>query len=364
MMKVYSRDLLLLLVILTLGWVSLAFFFHVVLDFNFMGSDVQSYWQDSMEWQTPFNSVHVPGYPLIIALSRGLGPGIQSPIILMMGINFMAFVVSAVAVFFIIISSGVPKGFATLGAALFGLWPFVGLVYAVYPIADTPAIAFLLTGILALLHLRRFLAALLLGISLVVHKAMWPIVVLLVVAYLVSSRQRSWRDYLALLIMILPVVVLWVGGMHYYGSPMWIISTSVGVGADFRATRPVFEGIIGTFQQGGFRGGAKGGIITGFFIASIALAFLNARVRPRFFLYGIAVCVGSFSLFAFMTHVDIWAAVRFSRLLVVPLVWLVSHLYRGEQPIWFGRRMVAVLMLVCFSSQFFFSWYMAKVFIG
>jgi hypothetical protein len=45
--------------------------FAVVLRFDRFRSDVAAYWSDSLAWRTPYDKLHVPGYPLLLAGSRG-----------------------------------------------------------------------------------------------------------------------------------------------------------------------------------------------------------------------------------------------------------------------------------------------------
>jgi hypothetical protein len=360
--KMNPYSILIPLVSLSVGYMAVALYLRFVLEYEFLRVDVLGYWQDSLDWQTPFNRIHVPGYPLIIAFFRSISFGRMPPVILMMAINLAALLISAGAVYQSIIISGISQRFAVIGACLFGLWPFVGLVYTVAPLADVPAMAFLLTGLLALLCSRKWLAALLFGMSLVVHKAMWPFVMLLVFAYIYQYRPRTWKDLEALLILVLPIFVLWLTGAFYHGSPEWLISSSVSIGADTRATAPILHGIIGTIQQGGVKGTVKGGIIVAFSMASILLMFLNFKVKPSYFQYGIAICVASLFLFVYLTHLEIWAVVRFSRLLVLPLIWLIGYLYRNRLPIWLNRQFVGLLLLILFATQFAYAWYMAKVF--
>ena len=138
------------MVLLLAGYVAIGLYLSVVLKYNLRHSDVLWFWEDSLYWKTPFNSFHVPGYPLIIAFFRGISFGIIPPLQLMMGINLAALLVSAGAVYKSIEINGISRRFAVIGACLFGLWPFVGLPHTVSPLSDMPAMAFFLTGLVAL----------------------------------------------------------------------------------------------------------------------------------------------------------------------------------------------------------------------
>jgi len=300
-LKINPYGILAPLALLSGGFIAIALYFGLVLKYEFLRSDVLWYWRDSLDWQTPFNSYHVSGYPLIIAFLRTISFGKLPPIILMMSINFTALLVGAMAVYKSVKISGISDRFAFLGACLLGFWPFVGLVNAVDPLADVPAMAFLLTGLLALQCSRKWVAAHLFGISLIVHKAMWPFVSLLVIAYICKNRPRTRRDIVALIILVFPIFTLWLTGTFYHGSPEWIVSSSASVGADTRATLPILDGVIGTIAQGGVKGLIKGGLIVTFTIASLLLLFLSYQVKSSFFQYGIAICAASLFLFIFLT---------------------------------------------------------------
>ena len=360
--KVNPYSIYIPLAILTSGFISLAFFLKYMLNYDFFNSDVLWYWQDSLDLRVPFNPYHVPGYPFLIALVRAITFEKLAPLAVMMGINLAAVLVGAVAVYQSIKITGISERFAFIGACLFGLWPCVGLVDAVNPVSDATAIAFLLTGILALQNLRKFLAALLFGIAILIHKAMWPFVSFLFIAYIFEYRPRSWKDLVALLILVFPIFTLWLAGTSYHGTPSWIVTSNTGVGAESRATIPIMDGLLDTLRQTGLKGLVKSAIIVSLFLASILLIFINHRVKPSNFRFAIALSAASVALFLFLTHFEIWAAVRFSRILVLPLIWLVGYHYRDKFPTWLNSPLIVFILLILLSTQFAFSWYMAMVF--
>src|SRR2546423_12004062 len=83
---------------LIVGYGLVAIYLGLVLKFEFLRSDVLGYWNDSFDWQQPFNTFHVPGYPLIIALVRGISFSYVPPVALMMSISFAAFVIGVLLV--------------------------------------------------------------------------------------------------------------------------------------------------------------------------------------------------------------------------------------------------------------------------
>jgi len=349
-------------IFLTVGYVAIALYFRFVLKYDLFRSDVLWYWQDSLNWKTPFNRFHLPVYPLIIALLRSISVGHIPPIMLMMGINLAALIISSLSIYNSIKITGISDRFAAIGSCLFGLWPFVGLVYTVNPISDVPATAFLLTGLLAILHSHTFVAAVLLGISLVVHKAMWPFVILIVLAYICKCRPRTWKYIVALFILLAPICALWLMGSFYYSDPNWLLSTSASVGSSARAVLPILEGMIGTIVAGGLKGFVKGGLVVSIAVMATLSLFASYRSKPPQFQYGIAIAAACLFGFVVLTHIEIWAAVRFSRLLALPLIWNLGHLYREKRPAWLTDYISAIVLIFLFATQFASSWYMARVY--
>ena len=135
------------MIAIIVGYIIVMLFFSLILKYNFLQSDVQSYWQDSLNWQAPFHSFHVPGYPLLIALLRGVTFNALPPLAIMWAINLTAFSISFFLIYKIILTFSQKAEVAILGAMFFGLWPLVGLTYTVIPLADLLAICFFLLGL-------------------------------------------------------------------------------------------------------------------------------------------------------------------------------------------------------------------------
>jgi hypothetical protein len=55
------------------------------------GGDTVSYWIDSLVWKTPYNVFHVPLFPLLTALIRGLTFNSVEPMIVMRIISISAY---------------------------------------------------------------------------------------------------------------------------------------------------------------------------------------------------------------------------------------------------------------------------------
>ncbi|MFQ5568349.1 MAG: hypothetical protein ACE5G0_01665 [Rhodothermales bacterium] len=361
--KKHHRPLFGLLALFALGYVAIAAYFACWLEYDFLQADTEiiSYWQDSLGWRQPFHPFHVPGYPLMIALVRGLTLGTLPPIAVMMGINLGALLWSVLLVYRILRSHPIPDRYALAGAGLFGLWPFVGLVYSVRPLADLPALALLLAGLHALQRRRLIGAGFFLGLSLVTHKALWPFAALLVAAEVFRGPRRFSRHHAAaLLLLILPLGLLWFFGTLHHDSATWLIAGNLKAEIAPRGTFPVLDGVIGTLREGGLKALVKGGTVIGVGVLSAYLLYTCTRFKPRYFQYGLALSASVLVLFLLLNEHEIWAVVRFGRLLVVPWMGYLGARYSAERP----SRLSAVVLLLSLGvlvlSQFAFAWYMTQ----
>ena len=150
------------------------FFLRIVLHYDFMAQgDVFDYWQDSLNWREPYNPFHMPGYAFTIAVLQWGTGGLLSPIITMLVITLAALSLAVVAIYQLAGHGLVRKadfaGFLAVG--LFVLWPMVGISYVAYPIADMFGMAPLLIAIWLLLKKKSMSGGLVLGLTLISHKA-------------------------------------------------------------------------------------------------------------------------------------------------------------------------------------------------
>lgn len=342
----------------------LLLFFHY-LDFNFFRSDVQWYWDDSLKWFEPFNKVHVPGFPLIIALSNFITFNIFEPVILMQIITVTFLVACSIKIFDILLCVKEPSYLLTLfGLALFTLWPFVGLTYVVHPISDIVAITFYIFGLYFFIKHKESWGSLFWGLTLVTHKALWFFVGLSFFAWLLAQKSFKIFSLLRyLLIMLTPITLLWFFGSFYHNDMFWIIAPSVKVEAQSRNALPFMDGIVSAIFSGGLKGFFKGGLIVLILILTILLIIILLNKRPGYWNYGIAICFSVLILALGLNENTIWAVVRFSRLLVIPLVLVIplfATKFKVKKKI--GYIIVILAAFFLYLSQFAFTYYMAKVF--
>lgn len=337
------------------------------LGFNFLQSDVQGYWQDSLTLSEPFHPFHVPGYPFVIALFRTLTVFHFSPAFYMQLISLLSFCLALFLVFEIgRIFSGL-NGVGLMSALLFMLWPMVGLTYVVYPVADSLAMALYLLGVYLFLRERPMPAALAWMGALFVHKAMWIFVAIGFLMWVLQSRPAAIKQGLVHgVIIFTPLLVFTIIGSFHHHSLTWIVSNNLSVEVSPKGNAILFDGLLGTLGAGGLQPIAKGGIL----LFQLALAgyaiFHSVKHKYRGWGFGFAMGAATLVLLTLLNQYEIWAAVRFGRLLAIPVVvgLSASRLVKISMVAGYGKALVALLGVLLYASQLFYAWYMVIFFMG
>ena len=342
------------IMLLMIGYWLIAIYFIIFLQYDFLKSDVLSYWQDSLKWQTPFNLYHVPLYPLIIAILNGITFGVFHPIFLMMSINLAAFLSSTLFIYKIIQRGGASVKIAALSSLFFGLWPFIGLTYTVNPLADIPAMFFLLAGLLLLQRSCRLTAAMFLGLSLVTHKAMWVFVGLLVLSEIFHCKQYfSKKNLLFIGIIFLPIGILWISGAFYYNSNTWLFS---GISNGIIASNIIGD-LSETLKQAGIKDLIKGILLFGIAVISAFSISISVRLKYQYYHYGIIISLAVILLFLIIDTNAIWAVMRFGRLLVIPLAFIINAKQLFNNKSCGTTPVIISIIIMLLLSQFAYAWY-------
>jgi len=161
---------------------------------------------------------------------------------------------------------------------------------------------------------------------------------------------------------LLPLALLWISGTAAHGSPFWILAKNVNTQVVSTGHLPVLDGAIGSFLSGGAAGIAKGALLAGVVTFAVILATLSIRQKAPEYLTGAGICASLALWWLVLNQVEIWSVARFSRLLVLPLVWVSSRHFSAlpRSPGWRAAMLAGLAGLVL--SQFAYAWYMAKVF--
>lgn len=356
-----SSPLLLLSLLLTLlATIGVWVYLDLTLGFNSFRSDVAWYWDDSLKWAAPFNRVHVPGYPLLIALVRGLVFGALPPLYVLWIITVTSKLLGVALVYRSILVMGSARA-AFLGSLLFSVWPFEGIVSVVHPVADSLAIFLTVAGIYHHLKQKAGWAGLFWGLALITHKATWPIIGCLVLFILIQDRRKVRWDLI--LLTFVPIVLLWGFGSVHHSSITWMFSESYNVEAASRSTLPLLDGLLGAFQSFTIKSLAKGTIVWSMVATAIAVLVLTwRRAKDNQRMYGLAIAIGVLFLFLTLNQHTIWGAVRFSSLLALPAGTLVRG-YGLDRLTARSFFSVAILVFLVFlMTQFAFAWYTARIY--
>lgn len=353
-----------LLFILFLIYISLIVYIFYILKFDMFRSDILGYWNDSLNWKIPFNGWHVPGYPLVIALFRLITLNLLPPLILMMVINIISFVTCGYLIFKIIIYSGNTEILAIYGVLLFSLWPFTGLLYSVYPLGDTPAMAVFLLAIFLIILNHRKSGYFVLGISILFQKILWPFVFCYVLIDIFTNKNkisiRNWLTYFTLVSS--PLLLLLISGAIYYNDLLWMVSNHVATDVSFGFQIPVIGTIVGVFQQGGLPGLVKGTLIAAIAIISLSAIGISIFKKQKNYITGISISVAVLICIAIVTPREAWAVVRFGKLLTIPIIFSISSMVDLSNFIKIQKIFLPLILTVLAVSQFAYAYYMTIFF--
>lgn len=288
------------------------FLFYLVfgLQLNLLQSDVLSYWRESLAWQTPFSVFWAPGYPLLIALVRSLTFHMLPPIAVMSMISATSYVVAVITVYKIAIA--LKLGHPQFIALLFAVYPFVGLAYSVYPLADITAIALVLLCILGRERRRWGMFVVFAGAALIVHKATWFFVPPLIIATFLGNREaRVWCP-----LAVVPLILWIVAGAFYHHEWFWFMQWGIGNLVTSQSSLPIVDGLIGPLLSGSPNKVGKGIVVLSTFLLSVMLLYQCYRLQLW---SGFCISLSVMLMCTVINSFEIWAAVRFSKLLVIPL---------------------------------------------
>lgn len=357
----WKKSLLLALGLVAVEWL----FLRYGMNFQTLHlGDALAYWNYSLDWQQPYDSYHLPGYSFAIAGVRGVSGSFLAPSGIMLVTTLVAFSVSVVIVHQLA-GLGRSVNRNTLGfiaVSIFVLWPLVGTNYVAYPIADMFGIAPFLLGLWFLVRKQSAYGGLFLGVALISHKAMWPFAGLLLLAHFLS--MRSTRSLVAVGIAAIPLGVLWLLGTFHHDSVTWLISKNLSWEVASSSSLPILDGILGSIIYGGVSGIGKGLIIL-----AMAAVVLTAMVRAwrlpnghETKWYSLAILGAVLTMSLLLNEREIWASLRFGRLITVPLLWLYGDMLLASFPRWRAIGYVnAWAFMALVTSQFAFGYYMTNI---
>jgi hypothetical protein len=160
----------------------------------------------------------------------------------------------------------------------------------------------------------------------------------------------------------LPLALLLASGAVVKGSLFWTIGGNMRH-INSMGYLPVLDGALGTFLRGGFAEIVKGFIIAGIAALAVWTGYQCYRHKPPMYPVGIAISALMVILWLILNSFEIWGMARFSRLLVLPLLWLAADRFKVGLPDTARLRAGITAGLVgLVLSQLVYAWYMVKVF--
>jgi len=327
-------------------------YLQIGLGFDLLRSDVLSYWNESFNWKTPFGNWWVPGYSLTIALVGAVTLDLLSPVAVMVLISGAFYVIGVRTAYSLAKELKIGSAFET--ALLFAAYPFVGLTYSVYPIADSMATALLLLSALCFQRQRWTSFAIYAGLAMLTHKATWFFIPpLLAVAFIRHKESR-----LPVLLSQIPLLAWIIAGAFYHGDALWFARWSVTNLVVSKRMLPVFDGLVGPLLSRNAAKIIKGLVVLATFLSAVAVFIYSLRFR---FWFGICIAFSIISMIAFINQYEIWAAVRWSKILLIPLTYILlcrASVFRSSR---ISSPVFLLLFLIGVTSNVLFGYYLTRL---
>jgi hypothetical protein len=250
---------------------------------------------------------------------------------------------------------------AAVAAVLFAVWPLVGITDVAYPIADVPAMTFLMVGLACLVRGKPIAAAF--GLGAASRDPQGHVVGLgsLGVAYVRVQRHSRHRFLLLVAIAAAPLVALWAAGVIQYRSVSWIVSANFEAEGRSGSDLPVFDGLVGSFLFGAGAQKVKALLAAGITALGVAVMVAAIRSRASWKWYATALAAPAALLGVILNQQEIFASSGFGRLLSFPLALLAApYLVAVRMDRW--RLAAGASVAILLGSQVAFAWYMAREF--
>ncbi len=295
-------------------------FFGIVVAYQIIGvdvlrSDMESYvnWSYQLGHHVGFAS-HMPGYPALIALARGITNRLVSDTALAQIICLISWVVAA-GLACELLRQLAPKA-SRIGVLAYALAPFVGVFLAVFAVAEMVAFPFLLGATLAVVRGRGWWFAILTAFGLLVHQAFYPFYFLVGLAG-IQRGQLKWVQFLSSGSLF---ALYYVAVAVSLGSANWIVAYQSATHVQGQTGLPVFDGILGNLMRLEPTYLAKGSILLTIFGAAMGLTIHFLRRKDWLQLALIAPIL----VYAVISNERIaFLLIRMSKLMVFPAcVWL------------------------------------------
>lgn len=322
-------------------------YFAVILKYDLYRTDVWVYWKDSFNWKTPFSSWWVPGYSLLIALVRLLTFSLLSPVATMSLISGFFYLLAVTAVYKILENLKVNNAYYI--TLIFAAYPFIGLTESVNPRADITAIALTALCILTFEKKKWIAFTIFAAAAIMIHKATWFLVMpLMAFAFFKYKSSRYWLP-----LAVLPLMSWIVCGAVYHKNILWFMHYAVNNLMNSSSSLPVFNGVFGPVLSAETSKIIKGIIISLVFGLAVLGGYYSFRIK---YWPGLFICLSIFIMAAVLNEYEIWAVVRFSRLIIIPIAFILGSLKPGV--LCYNKYIFLSILLAGILSNLMFGYYM------
>jgi len=332
------------------GLLYLLFLLYLTLGLHteMMRGDVLNYWKRSWELSTPYDAWWPPGYPFLIAVTRTLTLNKLPPLAVMGLISGLSYLIATGTIYQTAHDLRLRPAFQI--ALVFAVYPFVGLTDSIYPLADITAIALFSVCVLAVERRRWATFTLCAALALLVHKATW----FLLPPLLLTALLRHRESRLLLPLAGVPLLLWIVAGGFHHGDFLWFVRWSINHLVVSRSALPLCDGLLGPFLTGNIYKMAKGILVWTTVLVALVTLFYSYRLS---FWSGVAISLSLILMAAVLNQREIWVVVRFSKVLVIPLAYVL--LQTDLRPALRTNSLFVVFFLLCLVSNLLFGRYMA-----
>lgn len=324
-------------------------YFQKVLHFNMFRSDVLQYWKMSFHWYAPFNVWWAPGYPLLIAFIRTITFNVFSPLTIMTGISLVAFLIAVYTIY-----KGAEENKChnpAFFSLLFVFFPFVGLNFTVFPMADisTVALFFCATRHLKNSRLKHFVFFS--SLALLFHKIMWFFIPPLTIWGFFTIKKSPFYFILP----YLPLLLWIVAGAYYHDDIFWFVRSSYDLLVTSKRTFFLFDGVISSLCSTSLPKIIRGIILLSFTIFTTFCFYWSSKHK---YWISAGICFSLLAVSATVNYFEAWVIARYSKLLLIPIISMCSHIHQTKEL----RILMLVILAVFLLSNMIFGLYMVKVF--
>jgi len=151
----------------------------------------------------------------------------------------------------------------------------------------------------------------------------------------------------------IPLLAWIVCGAFYHEDVLWFARWGIEHLIVSKSGLPICDGIVGPFLSGSIYKMAKGVLVSATVLLSLVTFFCSCRFR---FWSGLSVSLSLILMAVVINQYEIWVVIRFSKVLVIPLAYILSQV--DFRPAIRMSPLFVALFLLCIASNLMLGHYM------